>query len=488
MESASSRVTPLRAPEDRPPPLPGDSGVEQSLLGAMLINGRAHHAVAGFLSAEHFSIPVHGRVYEAIGQLIERGAQPDPMILRSLFDQDEALAAVGGGAYLARLVECAVTITNSEHYGRQIVDLWQRRQLVSLAEDINQRARSATLDDPAERQIEAAETALAGLAGGRDSAAEPLISGADAAWRSIKRAESAYRGEEPGGVMSGIASLDRLTGGFQPGDLIYIGKRPSMGGTALAITLALNAAREGCRVGFWSSEMNAERIGRRMLACLTGISTRSQRAGLLSAPEWSALIEAHRDLQGWPLTIDDTAPLGVGTLRRRARQMKRKGGLDLILADYLQLLRPGDGREDIPLRDAVPKVSGALRDLAKELDVPVVCLAQLTPDIDKRDNKRPNISDIRWTHDAEQDAAVIAMIYREEYYLEHAEPQRGVGGDDLKFDRIHAQWSQALADSRGRAELIICKNRDDMTSTAHCAFDGVRSLFSDLNETQGRMF
>lgn len=465
-----------------PQPLPGNAEAEQALLGAILVNNAAYQRVAGFLRPEHFAYDGHGRTYEAIGRLIDLGQPATAVILK----QDSSLAPIGEAGYLARLVAAAVTVVNAEHYGRTIIDLWQRRELIAIADGITDRARREITGDTAAALIADAEISIAAVAGSKGAEASPLTSAADAALRSIHRAEAAYRGDDRGGIMSGIAALDRLTGGFQAGDLIYIGKRPSMGGTALAITLALNAARDGKRIGFWSAEMNAERIGRRMLAWMTGISTRAQRAGLLSQAEWAALIAAQHAMRAYPLTIDDTAPLGVGTLRRRAQQMQR-GGLDLILVDYLQLLRTGDGREDLPLRDAVPKVSGALRDLAKELSVPVVCLAQLTPDIDKRENKRPMISDIRWTHDAEQDAAVMAMLYREEYYLANAEPQRGVGGDDLKADKLHAQWSQALADSRGRAELIVVKARDDETGTARVAFDGVRSLFSDLDDTQGRM-
>lgn len=379
---------------DTPAP-PSNTEAEQALLGAILVNPVAYSRVSDFLTPEHFFDPVHGRIFCAIGTLIERGDPADPVTLRNLFDQDGALQDIGGGAYLARLAASAVSVLNSENYGRTILDMHQRRALIAVGTDIVARGYTTDLDDPAERQIEAAETALAGLSQGRPGGGDVMASAGDAAMRSIRGSEAAHRGDATGGIMSGIGALDGLTGGWQPGDLIYIGKRPSMGGTALGITLALNAARAGKRVGFWSAEMNAERIGRRILAWMTGISTRAQRAGELSQSEWSALIAAQRELASYPMLIDDASPLGVATLRRRARQMGRKG-LDLIVADYLQLIRSGDGRDDMPLRDAVPKVSAALRDIAKELHVPVICLAQLTPDIDGRENKRPTISDIRW--------------------------------------------------------------------------------------------
>jgi replicative DNA helicase len=239
-------------------------------------------------------------------------------------------------------------------------------------------------------------------------------------------------------------------------------------------------------VALWSVEMSAERIARRMLAWLTGISTRDQRTGALSSFDAEALVTAREELRHYRLTIDATAPIGVSTLRRRARQAQRRGALDLVLIDYLQLLRPGDGHDDVPLRDAVPRVSGQLRDLAKELDVPIVALSQLGRDVEHRENKRPMLSDLRWGGELDQDAAVVAMLYREEYYLSQAEPQGG--GDPIKADKLHAEWSHALANSRGRAEIGVCKNRDDPVGIARVGFDPVRSHFFDDNQNQGRLW
>lgn len=481
---------PLRG--ESSPPLPVNVVAEQNLLGAILVNNAAYAASADIVRPEHFGTPVHGRIFESCGKLIERGIPANAVTLKNRFDQDAALEAIGGAHYLARLAIDAVTIINAPHYAVTIRDCWRRRELIGLAQDLVNRAYLADIDDPAEKIAESAGAALDALLAasgeaGRTEAPEGLRPAAEAAKAALGRSEAAYKGEAQSGVMSGIDSLDRITGGFQRGDLIYIGKRPSMGGTAFCVTVALNAARAGKRVAFWSAEMNRTRIGHRMLAWLTGISTRTQRIGALAGDEWSRLIEAQRELDGLPLLIDDSAPIGASTIRRRARQAQQRGGLDLMLVDYLQLVRASDGHEDMPLRDSVPRVSGQLRDLAKELDLPIVCLAQLKPEIDQRENKRPLPSDIRWTGDAEQDAGMIAMLYRDEHYLENGEPRAAPGSDPLKADRLHADWANALADSRGRAEVIICKARDDSRGTAHCAFDAARSLFFD-DGRQGRFW
>lgn len=474
-------------------PMPVNAEAEQALLGSILINNAVYQRIADRLREAHFGTPVHGRIYAACGKLIERGVPANAITLSNRFAADESLSSVGGAGYLASLAASAVTVLNTEHYADSIIDCWRRRQLIALADDIDRRARLVDYDDPAARIAEGAGSALDALLsdsgiGVAGEAATGLTGAGVAAAEALERSQAAYRGDATAGtVKTGIDSFDRLTGGFQNGDLIYIGKRPSMGGTALVVTVGMNAARAGIPTAIFSAEMSRARLGHRMLAWLTGISTRAQRMGALDQNEWAALAQARDELAGLPLLIDDTAPIGVATIRRRARQAKARHGLRLVLIDYLQLIRAGDGHEDIPLRDAVPKVSGGLRDLAKELDMPVVCLAQLSPDIDKRENKRPNLSDIRWSHDAEQDAGLVAMLFREHYYLQHAEPKASQHADPLKLDKLHAEWSSALHAAEGRAELIVVKARDDTTGTAHCAFNATQSLFYD-DGRQGRFW
>lgn len=479
---------------ERAPPPPVNDVAEQNLLGAIFLNNTIFPRVADKLREEHFGTPVHGRIYAACGKLIERGITASPITLKNRFDADEALIVLGGAGYLANLMVSVVTVLNAEHYAETIIECWRRRELIELAEAMVKRAHAHDPDDPASMIAEAAAGALDAVLSdsgiGTAGAAQQGLTGAGvAAAEALERSQAAYRGDGAAGtVMSGIESLDRLTGGFQNGDLIYIGKRPSMGGTAFVVTVGLNAARAGVPAAIFSAEMSRARLGQRMLAWLTGVSTRAQRMGALDPNEWAVLSDAQAELSGLPLLIDDTAPIGVATIRRRARQAKAKGGLRLLLIDYLQLIRAGDGHEDMPLRDAVPKVSAGLRDLAKELDVPVVCLAQLSPDIDKRENKRPMLSDIRWSHDAEQDAGLVAMIYREAYYLQHAEPKASQHSDPLKLDKLHAEWATAVANAEGRAELIVVKARDDGTGAAHCGFDPVRSLFYEDPGRQGRFW
>jgi replicative DNA helicase len=471
--------------------LPANVEAEQSLLGTILINNAAYGRIADSLTVDQFASAVHGRIFAACGRLIERGSIANPATLYNMLADDPALKEVGAARYLAQLVGVAGLSANLPHYAAAIRECWQRRELIAIASSLDQRARAGGLDgaEPS-RLIAETETAFDALLGASQSAGKPegLRSAADGADAVLRGAEAAYRGGGASGVPSGLTALDRLTGGWQKGDLIYIGKRPSMGGTAFLVTLALNAMRAGFSVAMWSIEMSAERLARRLLAWLSGVSTRAQRAGQMTAAEWQAILAAREELRAGKLAIDDASPVGVSTLRRRARQMQQRGaGLDLVLIDYLQLLRAGDGHEDLPLRDAVPRVSGQLRDMAKELDVPIVALSQLTPDIDKRENKRPTISDVRWSHDCEQDAAIMGMLFRAEFYLAAAEPQPQPNDDPMKADKLHAQWSTALAQARGRAEINIVKNRDDALGVAHLGFDPIRSWFFDDAE-QGRMW
>lgn len=477
----------MQREEDPPLSLPHHTTAEQCLLGALMMRNEGYAQVASSLTPTHFANGVHARIYEAIGKLIDRGIPATPITLKSYFENDPALLQIGGHAYLGKLVLSTVTTINGPQYATLIKDAYLRRELIGRAQDIMDRARVSDIDDPASRQLEAAESALYTLSEAA-VVAEGTRQVAEAAMESIRRSEGAYKtGTKLSGVASGLTALDDLIGGFQPGDLHYVGKRPSMGGTALAVTLALNAARAGVVVGFWSVEMTAERISRRLLAQMTGISADRQARGELGQADFTALLGAQHQLQSLSLFIDDTPAISAAALWQRARLMKRRQNLGLVIVDYLQLLGGADGKAS-ELRDRVPYNSGALRDIAKDLGVPVVALAQLTPDIDKRDNKRPTLSDIRWSHDAEQDAAVVIMLYRDEYYLARAEPQQGPHEDEAKIAQRHSQWSIALAAARNRAELIVQKNRDGQTGVARVTFDGPRSLFHDEENQQGRFW
>src|SRR5947207_4574212 len=392
-------VTPLREPDlERAPQPPANIEAEQALLGAILVNNTAHSRVAEFLMPEHFGNAVHGRIYAAIGRLIERGQIANPVTLKNLFDQDGALAEIGGAQYLARLAEAAVTIINAEHYGRTIHDLHLRRELITVGQDVVTDAFRHDLDDPAVEQIERAEQKLFELAtvgqaeGGFQAFTTALTSAITLAQAAFKRDGKTV------GVATGFTDLDKKLGGLHPSDLVILAGRPSMGKTALATNIAFAAAKayrpargadgrvdptreaeDGAVIGFFSLEMSAEQLATRILAEESGTSSDRIRRGDVRREDFDKFVAASQRLAAVPLYIDDTPALSVAALRTRARRLKRQQGLGLIVVDYLQLMRPSSQNRVMENRvQEVSDITRGLKAIAKELDVPVLALSQLS--------------------------------------------------------------------------------------------------------------
>jgi replicative DNA helicase len=470
MESTpTSRVTPLREPGlEREPQQPENTEAEQALLGAILINNAAYGRVTEFLSAEHFGNAVHGRIYAAIGKLLERGQIANPITLKNLFDQDAALIEIGGAQYLARLAASAVTIVNAEHYGRTIHDLHFRRELITIGQDVVTDAFSHDLDDPAVEQIERAEQRLFELAETGRSGVSRLQAVSIAS--ALQRAEAAYKGEGVG-LLSGLRDLDNKLGGFRSANLIILAGRPSMGKSALAITIGLNVAKGGLPAVIFSLEMSRDEIEDRIFAGLAGISADRIRRGAVSARAFEDFIEIERRLAALPLLIDDDSGTSVAQLRARARRLKRQKGLGLIIVDYLQLLRPSsrarpsDGRVQ-----EVSDITRGLKAVAKELEVPVLACAQLSRGVEQREDKRPMLADLRESGSIEQDADVVMFIFREEYYLGRRDPAS-----------LTEKEAELLATTRNKAEVIIAKNRSGPIARVGLFFDATLTRFANLD-------
>ena len=499
-----SRVTPLRGsdPElDRTPPYNTDA--EQRLLGALLISNAAHARVSEFLQAEHFGNAVHGRIFAAIGKLIERGQIANPVTLQNLFDQDGALTEIGGAQYLARLAAAAVTIINAEDYGRIIHDLFQRRELIALGEDIVNDAFRQDLDDPAREQIERAEKKLFDLAtiGQIDGGFRPFASALTGA---ISDADAAYKRDgKTVGVATGFSDLDKKLGGLHRSDLVILAGRPSMGKTALATNIAFNAAKtykpvlssdgrtlaeDGAVVGFFSLEMSAEQLAARLLAEESGVSSDRIRRGDIKREDFDKLVRVSQRLQTLPLFIDDTPALSVSALRTRARRLMRQQGLGLIIVDYLQLLRPSNQVRVIENRvQEVSDITRGLKALAKELDVPVLALSQLSRAVEQREDKRPLLADLRDSGTIEQDADVVMFIFRQEYYDSRKEPQRPREGDDKtqndeaekRYQDDYKKWQTSFSEVYGKAEIIIAKQRHGPIGTIILYFEAEKTKFED---------
>jgi replicative DNA helicase len=465
---------------------PHNIEAEQALLGAIFVNNDALNKVGDFLKPEHFFEPVHQRIYDATIKLIERGQIANPVTLKHFFEADDALSDVEGPKYLARLAGAAVSIINVEHYGRVVFDLAMRRNLIGVGEDMVNDAYDNDVEQSAQRQIENAEQRLFSLAESGEVEAG-LMDFSAALKDAINMAEAAFHREGLlTGVATGLIDLDKKLGGLHRSDLLILAGRPAMGKSALATNIAFHAAQkysealasgkdmekcDGAVVAFFSLEMSAEQLATRLLAEQAEISSERIRRGDISSDDFSRLASAAARLQNVPLFIDDTPALTISALRTRARRLKRTNNLGLIVVDYLQLLRPS-GRGPENRVQEISEITQGLKALAKDLDVPVLALAQLSRQVEQRDDKRPLLSDLRESGSIEQDADVVMFVFREEYYHERKEPELDTPE--------HAEWQEKAERIHGLSEIIIGKQRHGPTGTVRLVFEREFTKFRNL--------
>lgn len=461
---------------------------EQALLGAILVhNGELDH-IGDQLLAEHFYEPLHRKIFTAIRQLNDRGQIANPVTLRHYFERDPAFAEVGGGEYLARLAGVAFTVINIYDYSTIIYDLALKRELIDIGQKVVNRAYDQELDQPAMKQIEEAEQSLFSLAahGVEQTGFRPFSVGVGDA---VRRAEFAFKNRgEVIGISTGLKDLDRLLGGLQPSDLVILAGRPSMGKTALATTIAFRAAENFAQkaptlvgahtdklpsVGFFSLEMSSEQLANRVLAMGSGINSSKILRGELSNDDFSKLMQASHRLAQLPLFIDDTPALTISALRTRARRLKRVHNLGALVVDYLQLVQGSNSSKQNGRVQEVSEVTQGLKAIAKELNIPVLALSQLSRAVEQREDKRPQLSDLRESGSIEQDADVVMFVYRESYYLEREKPDEA---DGEKFLR----WQEKMSRVHNVAEAIIAKQRHGPIGTARLAFFPDETRFADL--------
>ncbi|MEC8726723.1 MAG: replicative DNA helicase [Pseudomonadota bacterium] len=478
---------------------PNNTEAEMGLLGAILENNRAYEKVAEFLRPDHFFDPLHGRIFTAISMLVERGQQANPTTLKNVVDTEE-FEEIGGHKYLAELAGATFSVINVKDYGRLIYDLFLRRQLIELGTDVVNHAYSHDPDDSATLQIEGAEQHLYDLAtngdyeGGFQSFAESIRDAVDMAAIAFNR-DGAL-----GGVPTKFRQLDLLLGGLHKSDLIVLAGRPAMGKTALATNIAFNVANltdtviddqgnekpiDDPVVGFFSLEMSAEQLASRILAEGAQIASDKIRKGELNQTEFDRLVQTSQKLQKAPLYIDDTPALSVSALRTRARRLKRQHGLGLIVVDYLQLLQSSGVSRDQNRVQEISEITRGLKTLAKELEVPVIALSQLSRAVEQREDKRPQLSDLRESGTIEQDADVVMFIYREEYYLQRAEPSRRADETTEKMNERYMMWEEAMTSVRGLAEVIVAKQRHGPTGTINLRFYPEATKFDNLDDEDG---
>ena len=466
--------------------VPHNIEAEQQLLGAILTNNEIYDRVANIINEAHFYDPVHSRIYEIAASRIAKNALASPVTLKAFLEDDPGLQELGGPSYLARLAGAAISSYAARDYAQMIYELAIRRKLMDLGRDIVSKARKVDVANDPKEQIVEAEQALYKL-GEQGTSTSGFVSFLKAVTDAVNVANAAYQREGGlAGVSTGLIDMDKKLGGLHKSDLLILAGRPSMGKTSLATNIAFNIAkayRRGTRpdgtegavdggvVGFYSLEMSAEQLAARILSEASEVPSEQIRRGDLTEAEFRRFVEAAKTLEACPLYIDDTPALPISQLAARARRLKREHGLDVLIVDYLQLVRPATARDSRV--NEVSEITQGLKAIAKELDIPVIALSQLSRQVENREDKRPQLSDLRESGSIEQDADVVMFVFREEYYKEREKP------GDHELEKI-AAWQEEMERLHGRAEVIIGKQRHGPIGTIELSFEGRFTRFGNL--------
>ncbi|ACS51246.1 replicative DNA helicase DnaB [Bartonella grahamii as4aup] len=464
--------------------LPHNIEAEQALLGAIIINNNALDRVSDFLKAEHFFEPLHQKLFDIISKIIQNGKVADPITIKPFVDNDEKIADITVYNYVVRLATEAVTIINTKDYGSVIYDLFIRRSLINLGTQVVNRAYDASVELTTSQQIETVENQLFELAekgkygGGFENFNTAITKALNMASAAKKRSSRLS------GIATHIKILDEKMGGLQASDLIILAGRPAMGKTSLATNIAFNIANackrdnsqvnEGGIVGFFSLEMSSEQLATRIISEQIKVSSSDMRRGNISEEQFAKIIHAMRSLQTIPLYIDQTGGVSLAQLSARARRLKRQHGLDVLIIDYIQLMTSGSKRSLENRVQEITAITTGLKALAKELNIPIIALSQLSRQVENRTDKRPQLSDLRESGSIEQDADIVLFVYREEYYLKNEEPKEGTAE--------YSKWQEAMEQAKGKAEVIIAKQRHGPTGIVPLAFQSDFTRFSDLEK------
>ncbi len=478
------------------PSLPANVEAEAALLGALMLDNRLVEDVGMRLKPHHFHEELHARIYESILKLTDKNMVANPVTLRPMFEADEAMKEVGGAGYLGKLTGSGAALIAAKDFAQQIYDLALLRALIGVGRELVENALDTSEDVAPIEQIERAETELYNVAqqGGVEGKAKSF---AEASKLALEMAERALNsGGHLSGITTGLQALNSKMGGLHKSDLIIMAGRPGMGKSALATNVAVAAAQRfvreseegiepgkgaGAGVALFSLEMSADQLATRILAEQSGITSENLRTGRITREEFRSLARAAAELETLPLYIDDTPGLTIAALRARARRLKRQKGVGMVIVDYLQLLQ-GTGRNANENRvNEISEISRGLKTLAKELNVPVIGLSQLSRAVEQRDDKRPQLSDLRESGSIEQDADIVVFIYREEYYLKAVEPDFPMP-EEIDKQAKYEEWKSKFDSAAGRAELIVAKQRHGSTGIVRVRFDGRTTKFSDAAE------
>ena len=469
-----------------PETMPHSIEAEQQLLGAILTNNDIYDRVASIIGPKHFYDPVHARIFEIAAARIAKNNLASPVTLKAFMEDDEGLKELGGPAYLARLAGAAISAFAVRDYAQMIYDLAVRRDLIQLGREISDKAATVDVASEPREQIVEAEQALYKLAeqGQVESGFQSFLK---AVTDAVNVANAAYQRDGGlAGVSTGLIDMDKNLGGLHRSDLLILAGRPSMGKTSLATNIAFNIAKaykrgqlpdgtegavDGGVVGFYSLEMSAEQLAARILSEAAEVPSEQIRRGDMTEGEFRRFVDAAKALEACPLYIDDTPALPISQLAARARRLKRTYGLDVLIVDYLQLVR-GTGNSENRVNE-ISEITMGLKAIAKELDIPVIALSQLSRQVENREDKRPQLSDLRESGSIEQDADVVMFVFREEYYKEREKP----GDHDLE---AMAKWQEEMERLHGRAEVVIGKQRHGPIGTVALSFEGRFTRFGNL--------
>ncbi|KJV99130.1 replicative DNA helicase [Orientia tsutsugamushi str. Sido] len=466
---------------------PSNIQAEQMILGAVLINNRVLYSINEFLLPEHFYEPLHGKIYTSINLIISKGISATPISLKNMLGNEPAFDEIGGVNYLAKLTTLALSIVNVTEYGRIVYDLALRRYLIEIGEKIVTNAYSSTLADTAISQIEAAESQLYDLAsiGTLSKGFIKLQTSVEESWESISAAIK--NKNSINGISSGFLDLDSKLGGFKNSDLIILAGRPSMGKTALGANLAVNACKYflssstqqnskvsniAPSVGFFSLEMSSQQIATRILAIESEIDSSSLFNGKIGEQEVNKLKNVQDAIQKWNFYIDDAPAISISAIRSRARRLKRTHNLAILFIDYLQLIKIDSNRSQYNRVNEISEITQSLKALAKELNIPIIALSQLSRAVEQRPDKKPLLSDLRESGSIEQDADIVMLIYREEYYLSRSEPAPGTPE--------YTEWIAKQDRCHNTAEIIVAKHRNGPVGTVKLHYTNQYSKFANM--------
>ena len=470
--------SPLKIVENYQNKMPCNIEAEQAVLGSVLVSNDIYDEISPIVDSQKFFDPIHMKIYETIEKLISKGLLANPITLKNHFDNNEGLKELGGQEYLIKITKFSTSKKQAIDYANIVQEMHLRRELIKISESVlNEASNNNEVSTSGEQIIQNTEKSLFDLAE-RGHFNRSFLKFENALKQTIEMARNAYQNDEGiVGVPTGLTDLDSRLGGLHKQDLVIIAGRPSMGKTALATNIAFHAAKNiekketKSTVAFFSLEMSSEQLSTRILSEQSKIRSNDIRRGKVSEKEFEQFIETSKNIYDLPLYIDETPAITISAISNRARRIKRLHGLELIVVDYIQLMKAGSLRTEGRVQE-ISEITQGLKALAKELDVPVLALSQLSRAVEQRDDKKPQLSDLRESGSIEQDADVVMFVYREAYYLERKEP--AVGSIE------HSEWRQKMDEVSSLAEIMISKQRHGPTGNVKVEFEAMYTKFKDL--------